>query len=128
MRKFLIPSVAALAIVIFSVSSCKKEGMDNDEYFSTVTCDEADDSLNTYNLKISTILTTNCAKSSCHDAATHEEGKDFSTYSTAVSSFDDVLCAIRHDDGCEPMPDDNPKLSDADIHDLTCWAKDGFPQ
>jgi len=121
---FLVVVIAAAA----AAPSCKK--MPNEDFYPTVSCDEPDDSLNTYSLKISTILNTNCAKSHCHDATTHKHKVNMEGYANAVNSFktQHVLCAINHEKNCTPMPKNADKLSDADIHDLTCWAKNGYPE
>lgn len=128
MKKLALLLGLALGITL-AISSCKKEEeVANSVYFSRVDCTEADDTLNTYNGKIKTILDTHCAISSCHKGSNAKEGKDYSTYANAVSSFDGTLCAVYQEGSCEPMPDGDPKLSDADLHDLTCWAKNNFPQ
>lgn len=122
----LISAVCLCALVVF-VNSCKKE--DNSDFVNRVTCNEADDSLNTYNGKIKILIDGNCAKSGCHDAISHEEGIDLSTYNGAVSGFnDDGLCTIYREGGCKPMPQGASKLSDPIIHDLTCWVKNNYPQ
>lgn len=122
----------ALAIlsVIFYANSCKKDSASAlAQYTDAVTCNEADDTLNTYNQKIKTILNNNCATGGCHDAATHERNKDYSTYSGAKAGMDATgYCAINQKSGCSAMPQGAAKLSSADIHDLTCWAKNSYPQ
>lgn len=121
-------AMAGVCMALLFVASCSKE-KENSKYFDQVSCTEADDTLNVYSGKIKTILDLNCAKSGCHDAASHEEGIDFSTYAAAVTGFkDNALCTIYQDGGCKPMPEGSPKLSDATIHDLTCWAKNNYPQ
>lgn len=127
MKKLLLS--AAVVGALFAVNSCtKEEEKSNADYYSDVTYNEADDTLNTYNGKIGVILSSNCAGSGCHNALSKEEGKDFSTYAASKASFDGVLCTVYQDGGCKPMPENAAKLSDADLHDLTCWAKNGFPQ
>ncbi|MFN8297827.1 MAG: hypothetical protein U0T75_01880 [Chitinophagales bacterium] len=126
-KKFSFAAVAVVALLFFA-ASCSKE-KDNSKYFDQVSCNEADDTLNHYDGKIKTILNMNCAKGGCHDAASHEEGINLSNYASAVTGFkDNALCTIYQDAGCKPMPEGSPKMSDATIHDLTCWAKNGYPQ
>lgn len=125
--KFVLPAVIFVMIALF-ISSCSKS-VSTDKYFSSVSCTETDDTLNTYSGKIHTILNSRCATSGCHNASSSSSGKDYSSYNAAVNGFSgSALCAINHDGGCNPMPQGSSKLSDADIHDLTCWAKNNYPQ
>ena len=118
----------ALLFISASVFSCKKEA--NDSYYDSVACNDPDDTLNTYALKIGAILTSNCARSGCHDNNTHKGKVNLEGYDNCVSTFGKkhVLCAIHQDKGCKPMPMGGSKLSDAVIHDITCWSKNGYPK
>ena len=119
----------AILSIIFYTNSCKKDSTSSElsQYTNAVTCNEADDTLNTYNHKIKTILDNNCATGGCHDAGTQSKGRDYSNYSASKSALDaSAFCAINHG-SCNAMPQGAPKLSDADIHDLTCWAKNNYP-
>lgn len=119
--------VSAFAIALIYLSSCSNDT--GTDYFANTSCNEADDSLNTYTLKIKSILNTNCAKSGCHNAASHEAGRDYSTYASASSAFDNTaLCTIYQDGTCKAMPENAAQLPAATLHDLTCWAKNGYPQ
>ena len=116
-----------MVLLSFS-SSCSKE-KEMSKYVEYVPCNEADDYQNTFSGKIAKILSNNCAVSGCHDAITHEQGLDYTTYSSAVNSFGVIaLCSIYQDGSCQPMPRNAPKLSDADIHDLCCWVKSDYPK
>ena len=116
----------AVMLLVFYSSSCKKDSLS--QYTDAVTCNETDDTLNTYNQKIKTLLNNNCANGGCHDASTRAEGKDYSSYSAAKSCLGaSAFCSINHGSGCKNMPQGAAKLSDADIHDLTCWAKNNYP-
>jgi cytochrome c553 len=127
MTKHFFSYLTILSVAIY-LSSCEKEkSLSN--YTDKVTCNEADDTLNTYSGKISTILNDNCATSGCHNATTHAKGKNYSDYANAKNNFDaEALCTIYQEGSCTPMPRGASKLSDADIHDLTCWAKNNYPQ
>lgn len=118
--------IVLLLLLIFI--SCRKKHP-NDYYYDGVSCNEPDDSLNTYSLKIGSILTTNCVSSGCHNSSSHKKKIDLEGYTNSVSSFNDkpILCAIYQDKGCKSMPKGGSKLSDDVIHDITCWAKNGFP-
>ena len=117
-----------LLFICFSYFSCKKEP--NDSYYDSVSCNDSDDSLNTYSLKIGAIFNANCARSGCHDNSTHKGKVNLEGYDNCLATFGKkhVLCAIYHDKGCKPMPKGGSKLSDDVIHDITCWAKNNFPK
>ena len=114
-------------ILMISFSSCKKEP--NDNYFDSITCNDPDDSLNTYNQKIGEIFNLNCVHSGCHDNGTHKGKVNLDGYDNCVSSFNKkkILCSIYQDKHCKPMPKGGGKLSDAVLHDITCWVKNNYP-
>ncbi len=92
-------------------------------------CAGVNNAANTYTLNVAAILNYNCAYSGCHDAISHENGVDLSTYSTAVTAFktQTVICSIEQD-GCVPMPNGQPKLADSLITYLVCWSENGYAQ
>lgn len=126
-------SVVSIFIVLLitglSWAGCKKEDQGKD-YLAEADCSQVDPIANTYAFSIKAILDNSCALSGCHDAATQQNGINFSTYASAKTAFEtkNVFCAINHDDGCEPMPQGGTKLPQAVINMMTCWAKNGYPQ
>lgn len=118
----------AVIVIATTYSSCKKDS--NNSYYDNVSCNEPDDSLNTYSLKIEVILNSSCVRSGCHNSESHKKKINLEGYDNSVSTFNKkpVLCAIYHSKGCKPMPKGSSKLSDEEIHDITCWAKNGYPQ
>ena len=84
----------------------------------------------TYNTGIKTILDASCAIPACHDAITHQNGYDFSSYEPAsvASMSGRFVGAIQHSDGFVAMPHNLPKLSDDKIQQLTCWVENGSPE
>jgi hypothetical protein len=124
-RQLLFLAVLSFAVTYFS---CKKEP--NDSYYDSVSCNDPDDSLNTYSLKIGAIFNSTCVRSGCHNSETHKGKVNLEGYDNCVKTFNNkhVLCAIHQDKGCKPMPKNGSKLSDDAIHDITCWAKNGYPQ
>lgn len=86
---------------------------------------------------VATILETHCVE--CHGGAHKEAGFDLTTregllkggdYGPAIvpgkSAESMLIVLVRHED--EPyMPEDKPKLSDADIAKLTAWVDAGAP-
>lgn len=109
-------------------ASCEKES--KRDYLAEADCSNIDPIANTYTFAVKNILDNTCALSGCHDAATKSNGNDFSTYATAKVAFQtqDVLCAINHGEGCEPMPKGGTKLPTLTLNVLACWAKNGYPE
>jgi hypothetical protein len=95
-----------------------------------ITCNDPDDSLNTYSLKIGGIFNASCVRSGCHNSDSHKAKVNLEGYSNCVSTFNNkkVLYTIYQEKGCKKMPKGGSKLSDDVIHDITCWAKNGYPQ
>lgn len=122
--------IGVLALVVtmiaLGMNSCKKA---NEYYTKNVLCDEPDDTLNTYSKKIGTLLDVSCATSGCHDASSKKEGVDLSSYSASKSAFNakDALCTIYGGSSCKKMPPSGTMSAD-DIHDITCWVKNNYPQ
>ncbi len=84
----------------------------------------------TYTVQIKPILDSSCAKSGCHDATTAQNGVNLSSYASAstISQQDRFLGVIQHRAGFPQMPDDGPKLPDAQIELLSCWVEHGSPE
>lgn len=122
MKNYLVFGAFACSLFLFAAEGCKKDAS------QTTDCSGIDATANTFNNGIAAILAANCATSGCHDAITVESNLNFSTYASAKSAFQnaDVLCAINHDGGCEPMPSGGDKLSDAAIQKIECWVENGY--
>ncbi|HZV43970.1 MAG TPA: hypothetical protein VFF90_05810 [Saprospiraceae bacterium] len=84
----------------------------------------------TYNADIKPILDASCALSGCHDAITHQNGYDFSSYGPAseASKNGRFLGAIQHKSGYTAMPYNMAKLSNDHVQQLTCWVETGSPE
>lgn len=110
-------------------AGCKKDDNKRD-YLAEADCTQIDPIANTYTFAVKAVLDAGCATGGCHDAATKSNGVDLSTYAAAKASFEtqDVLCAINHGEGCEPMPKGGAKLPQVTLNVLACWAKNGYPQ
>lgn len=82
---------------------------------------------------IAPILQSNCAKSGCHDAATHEEGYDFSTYAGALEAIkkgnpsdSKLIKVIKESDPGDVMPPPpSAALQPAQIALLEKWIQQG---
>jgi mono/diheme cytochrome c family protein len=118
MKKLLICTVVFAAIF----AACKK-----DAAIPTVDCTGATP---TYTANVKAIFDTNCSFSGCHDSVTKEQGYDLSTYagSKSASAKKELLGSINRTSGYDPMPKGSPKMSDADIKNITCWVNNGAPQ
>ncbi len=128
MKLSITSSLLFFLIIGLSWAGCKKE--EKRDYLAEADCSQVNQSANTYTFSVKAILDGSCALSGCHDAATKESGNDFSTYATAKTVFQtkDVLCAINHGEGCEPMPKGGSKLPELTLNKLACWAKNGYPE
>ena len=113
--------VLSLIMVSFYLVSCKKEAVDIFDCSGLTP---------TYTADIKPILDASCAKSGCHNAATAKKGVNLSTFASASSVSQEArfLGAIQHKQGYAKMPDDGPKLPDAQVELLTCWVQAGSPQ
>ena len=84
----------------------------------------------TYTADIKQILNASCAKSGCHDAFSHQNGVDLSSYGGAsdASRNSSFLGTIEHKSGFNPMPQDANKLSNDKIQLLNCWVQNASPE
>lgn len=88
-----------------------------------------------FNMEVLPILKSNCAKSGCHDAATHQDGIILDSYQNVMGS--DVIKAFDLDDSelfekiTESDPDDvmppppNARLSGEQINLIAAWILQG---
>lgn len=112
---------------VFLLFSCAK---DKAQKPADIDCTTIDQSVNTYNLKIKTILDDNCASVGCHDAIFASGGANLSTYDGSKAAFQagNVLCTVKQEQGCLPMPQGGSKLADSLITYLQCWSEKNYPQ
>jgi len=96
---------------------------------------KCDSNLVYFEQEVLPIIISNCAKSGCHDAITHEEGLNLTTYSKIMSSgivrpnrpdnseMIKVLTEEEGDDAMPPYP--NQKLTSEQIDLLIKWISQG---
>lgn len=123
-------SLAAFAAASFLfVAACGKDD-DKVDYTADADCTAIVTADNSYTNSIKAIMDGSCALSGCHSADNPSENVDLSDYAGTKKAFEsqDALCTIHHGSGCTPMPDGSPKLSDAVINKIDCWAKNGYVQ
>jgi hypothetical protein len=86
----------------------------------------------TYSNFVATIMNTQCATSSCHDAARAASGANLSTYATtksyATSSKAAFLGSMRHTSGFSNMPKGTSQLPACTVNKIEAWITAGMPQ
>lgn len=114
--------VIVLSMAVFA--GCYNDKKDALYPTGVTTCDTSNVS---YASTIQPIFTQYCATSGCHDAATKQNGYDFSNYDGAVLSIDPnkLIPVITHASGYSAMPKDMAKLSDCNIAKITAWVNRG---
>ena len=119
------PALCVLSVVL--LFSCAK---DKAQKPADIDCSTIDQSANTYNLNIKTILDDNCASAGCHDAIFASSGVNLATYDASKAAFQagNVLCTVKQEQGCLPMPQGGSKLADSLITYLQCWSENNYPQ
>lgn len=96
---------------------------------------KCDSNLVYFQQEILPIIVSNCAKSGCHDAASHKEGLNLTTYAKIMSSGlvkannangSKLIKVIKQSGGEEAMPPSpNQKLNAAQIALLSKWISQG---
>ncbi len=118
-------SYLAIALTVGTLSyNCKKEKAEDPVVeVDPATCDPV-----SFSSDIQPILNNNCAFSGCHSQASSADGINLSSHAgaTAVASSK-ISGSINHQAGFSPMPQNSPKLSNADIKKIECWIADGRP-
>jgi len=122
-------SLVFALVVTLAWSGCGKDDK-NPDYIAEANCTSVDASTNTYALAIKAIMDNSCALGGCHDAGTKSDGVDLSDYAGTKKAFEsqDLLCAVNHGNGCQPMPKGGSKLSSDVLNRLACWARNGYAQ
>ncbi|HNW00359.1 MAG TPA: hypothetical protein PKL06_13375 [Chitinophagales bacterium] len=79
-----------------------------------------------YNGQVKAIIDANCA-STCHNATKPAAGIDLTTYAKVkqYTLEGQLIPAIQHAEGVDPMPKKSPKLDDASINTIVTWASGG---
>lgn len=118
--------VAFLVIFFSYCKSDEESGTTNADYMNKEDCSQT---APTYTGVIKGIMDNNCAFAGCHNAATASNGVNLEDYKSVKSSFNakQFLCGINWGNGCFAMPKGGSKLSASTIKNITCWAKNGFP-
>ncbi|MDG0973005.1 MAG: hypothetical protein P8O07_02515 [Crocinitomicaceae bacterium] len=78
-----------------------------------------------YASDIATLITTSCATSGCHNAASSSAGFVFENHSQVSNNASIILSVIRHESGFQAMPQGASKWSDEQINNFACWLEQG---
>lgn len=106
------------------------EGTNNgDEEEMKVDSSTCDSIYNGFSADIAPIFSGNCATSGCHDNGTGANGIVLESHAQIEDEVKNgnVLCAIEHETGCNPMPNGQPQLDQDTIEAIKCWKDAGFP-
>lgn len=84
----------------------------------------------TYSTTIEPVISANCY--ACHATAVAAVSGDnivLEGYASLKKKVDDgrLLCAIKHEGGCSPMPKGQAKLGSCTIADIEKWVEEGAP-
>lgn len=113
-------------ILVQSLQSCY---YDNEQFlYGENVCDTT--VAVTYNEQIKSIMDLRCASSACHGGPYPANDVNLTTYSGVRYATESLglLCSIRHEAGCLPMPKDEEPLSSCDISLIEKWQRDGYPE
>jgi mono/diheme cytochrome c family protein len=110
----------ALGIMLI-ISAC-----DQDQTPVPSETSNCDSNIAYYKNDILPILSSSCSQSGCHDAASHKEGYDFTTYTSAKRAANGELVEVIKKNGEERMPPAGyPQLSSAQIGLIEKWVAQG---
>ena len=129
-KKILLYSLAFSAMgVIYSCSDDSFEELHPEVYNSTpLPCDSTD---MTYDGEIKALFLTHCGsdRTSCHKAPNTQD-INLDNYFDAKDLGDngDLMGAVLHQSGWEPMPDGGSMLDDCTISKLQNWVHNGCPE
>jgi hypothetical protein len=122
---------AITSTILLSLALCFQSCYrDNEEDLYGKNANTCDTSTATYAAFVSPLLSSKCATSGCHNAASASAGVNLSNYTVtkayltnAKSAF---LGAIKHSSSFSPMPQGSAKLPDCDIAKLEAWINAGM--
>jgi hypothetical protein len=97
----------------------------------TLDCDTCPAGVVSFTEDILPIFNSQCAQSGCHDAQTHEEGINMSTYQSIMNTtnidtkgLDSKVWESLHETGDDMMPPNGP-LSAAELNLIQTWIEQG---
>lgn len=118
----ILSALGVMAVLAVLPSGCY---YDNEEYlYGAGACDTT---LVSFSQRIDPLVRGRCFP--CHDAASANGGVVMEGFDAvqAAATGGILLCAVRHESGCSPMPKNAPKLSACDIRAIEKWIDNGTP-
>lgn len=124
--KIFVFCVVVITGLLLSLNSCYYDN----EYYLYSGGNQNCDTVFTYSARIKAITDQNCAQSSCHTATNPAGSIPLTTYQEVRAGIEvaGMLCSIRQESGCSPMPKNRSPLSSCDIQAFEKWRDLGFPQ
>lgn len=123
MKRSIVLVVSAAFLLMYSCDNEKPKPSSNNQ--SQELCDSI---AITYDGHIKAIVDASCNTSTCH--ALSAGGFKLGTFAEVKTAAEkaNFLGAIKHENGFEAMPRNQPKLGDDIIQQFECWEKTNFPQ
>lgn len=120
MKKLIFP-LLALSTLLLSCYNDSKE-----ELYPTGTCNTTNV---TFSGTVKPIIVQNCLTGGCHTGPTTPSGYDLTGYAGVRLAVDNgrLVGVINHSSGFSPMPQNNSKLPDCSISQITAWVNAGAP-
>lgn len=116
-------------LCVFALGSLSSCYYDNEQYlYGAGVCDTT--ASVSYVGRIKAIMDSRCATSACHGGASPANGVDLTNYNgvrVGVESLG-MLCNIRQESGCSPMPKNEGPISACDILAIEKWQATGFTE
>jgi hypothetical protein len=78
-----------------------------------------------YSQKVQPLIEQNCSTTGCHDAGTAQNGYNLSNYTGIRDNAEDMLNAMRGQNGFALMPPGGPMLPDSSILQFEAWIAQG---
>lgn len=96
-----------------------------DQLYPAVAASGCDTTNVAYAATIAPILKSKCATSGCHDAATKQNGYDYSTYNsswTSATATVKLIGVVTHDPNFVPMPYNLAKMDECSVNRIVRWV------
>jgi mono/diheme cytochrome c family protein len=118
-----IKRLVAVFVLAFAMQSCYYDNV-QELYPNPPACDTTNVS---YATDVWPVINANCT--GCHSGGAPAGNVSLEDYTDIVVAADNgsLLCTIRHDNGCSPMPKGGGKLGDCDITKIEIWVDEGTP-
>lgn len=112
-----------MTLVMVFGQSCSYEN--EEELFPPIDPNACDVSMVSYQQHVAPIIVDNCFI--CHSGSDPVAGFVLENYEALSEKAESgiLFCAINHDDGCQNMPRNRPKLKECDILTIKTWIDNG---